>query len=160
MRYAAFPFAVVIMVTAFLSVRSSLVEATLDLEHLGFRLQTLCLPAILASLVAGSCRDAGRAMWRGAHGPTSNERLKHAICICGGATRPSPGWSRSGGDLLVTVVEHMDQLRPHVHDIVVPEVKPAKGLRIFSIMPASAPRRIARMPVESRAGRGKPTMRR
>jgi hypothetical protein len=37
------------------------------------------------------------------------------------------------GDLLVTVVEHMDELRPHVHYIVVPEVDPDNRLRIASV---------------------------
>lgn len=37
------------------------------------------------------------------------------------------------GDRLVTVVEHMDELRPHVHYIVVPEVEPDNRLRIASV---------------------------
>jgi hypothetical protein len=36
-------------------------------------------------------------------------------------------------DLLVTVVEHMDELRPHLHFIVVPEVQPDNRLRIESV---------------------------
>lgn len=39
------------------------------------------------------------------------------------------------GDRLVTVVEHMDELRPHVHYIVVPEVEPDIRLRITSAHP-------------------------
>jgi hypothetical protein len=43
-------------------------------------------------------------------------------------------WLRSQwGDRLVSVVEHMDELRPHVHCIVVPEVEPDNRLRIESV---------------------------
>ncbi|HLG82347.1 MAG TPA: hypothetical protein VKY22_15120 [Bradyrhizobium sp.] len=37
------------------------------------------------------------------------------------------------GDLLVTVVEHLDELRPHIHYIVIPELEPDNRLRIASI---------------------------
>ncbi|MET4278753.1 MULTISPECIES: hypothetical protein [unclassified Bradyrhizobium] len=37
------------------------------------------------------------------------------------------------GNLLVTVVEHMDELRPHVHYIVIPELEPDNRLRIASV---------------------------
>ncbi|MDH6688814.1 hypothetical protein AB7M56_000828 [Bradyrhizobium elkanii] len=39
------------------------------------------------------------------------------------------------GDRLVTVVEHMDELRPHVHYIVLPELEPDNRLRIASVHP-------------------------
>lgn len=43
-------------------------------------------------------------------------------------------WLRSQwGDRLVTVVEHMDEPRPHVHYIVVPELEPNNRLRIASV---------------------------
>jgi hypothetical protein len=37
------------------------------------------------------------------------------------------------GDLLASVVEHMDELRPHLHFVVVPEVDPGNRLRIASV---------------------------
>jgi hypothetical protein len=37
------------------------------------------------------------------------------------------------GDLLTSVVEHMDELRPHLHYVVVPELDPNRRLRIESV---------------------------
>jgi hypothetical protein len=44
------------------------------------------------------------------------------------------GWLRAQwGDLLISVVEHLDELRPHLHYVVVPELDPNRRLRIQSV---------------------------
>lgn len=64
------------------------------------------------------------------------------------------------GDRLVTVVEHMDELRPHVHYIVRPNWSRTTASASRAFIPVSALRRIARMPAGSPASRARPTRRR